>query len=454
MLRPTRARLLALRVLERVTRGGAYADLALSGALARSGLAPEDRALATELLYGTLRWRGRIDYLLGRVLDRDLEKVEPVVQSILRIGAYQIALMDHIPAAIAVDQMVRCARASGAARASGFVNGVLRRLVRECDTLIPPGLTTDPLSHLVHALSLPEWLAERWLQRFGPEEAAALASACNERPPTTLRANPRRTNREELAAALRDRYPAVEACEVSTLGLRLGKPIHAGQEATFRDGLWSIQDEASQAVIDLLDPQPGERVLDTCAAPGTKANAIAERVGEAGFVLATDRHERRLSLVGRESRRLGLANVRTRCLDASAELEQLRDRHTEAFDRVLVDAPCSGLGTLRRNPDARWRVRPDDPERLAETQRKLLERALPWVRPGGALVYSVCTFEPEECDEVVADFTAAHEGVRVLPKEELPRSLTPWLDDAGYLRSFPHRGGGDGFFAVRFEVSS
>jgi 16S rRNA (cytosine967-C5)-methyltransferase len=401
-----------------------------------------------------LRWRGRLDFLLSRVLDRDLEKVEPVVQSILRLGAYQIAMMDHVPAAAAVDQMVRCARTSGASRAAGFVNGVLRHLVRELDSIAPPSLEADPLSHLVHALSLPEWIAARWLRRFGAEGAAALGEACNGRPPTTLRVNCQRGSRSDLVDILRVRFPAVAPCAVASTGLTLGKPLHPGQETSFREGLFSIQDEASQAVIDLLDPQPGEHVLDTCAAPGTKANAIAERVGPGGSVVATDRHERRLSLVGRESRRLGLSNVRAHCLDASIELGQLRADHPEAFDRVLVDAPCSGLGTLRRNPDARWRVRPDDPERLAESQRKLLEQALPWVRPGGALVYSVCTFEPEECEEVVDAFLAAHDNVSLVPKSALPQTLAPWLDAAGYLRSFPHRGGGDGFFAARFEVTS
>ncbi len=448
--RPTRARLLTVRVLERVERGGAFADLALSAALARSGLTPEDRALATELLYGTLRWRGRLDFLLSHVLDRDLEKVESVVKSILRIGAYQIAMLDRIPAAHAVDQMVRCARAAGASRASGFINGVLRQLTRELEQIRFPDFETDPLGYIVHHLSLPEWIAVRWIDRHGAEETAALARAANERPPVTIRANPRRQSRDELADSLRERFPEIAACDVASHGLVLGGSLVPGKEPGFRDGCFTVQDEASQAVIDLLDPQVGDRVLDTCAAPGTKATGIAERIGDEGEVMAVDRHERRLALVGRDARRLGLDNLRARCLDATTKLAEVSDT---PFDRTLVDAPCSGLGTLRRNPDARWRVRSDDPERLAETQKKLLEAAAEQTRAGGVLVYSTCTIEPEE-NEAVVDvmLNAESSRLRLADPGRFPEALRPWLDERGFLRSYPHRSGADGFFAARFDV--
>lgn len=449
---PTQARLLALRVLERVERAGAYADLALHAALRRSRLAPSDRALATELVYGTLRWRGRLDFWLRPLLQRDFERLEPLVATLLRLGAYQIRFMERVPDGTAVDQTVRCARAVGAERATGLVNAVLRRLAAGRRRRTLPSLEDDPRAHLVHALSLPEWVAERLLEQFGPEEAARLAEAQNVVPPLTVRANPRRGDRAALLEELRERFPEARPCAVAPGGLVLGARGNPGLEPAFLDGRFTVQDEASQLVVALLDPQPGERVLDACAAPGTKTTAVAERVGDAGEVCALDRNARRLGLVGREARRLGLVNVTTREQDATLPLGPLAEG--PGFDRVLVDAPCSGLGTLRRNPDLRWRLRPEEPARLAETQRALLRRAAEAVAPGGVLVYSTCTFLPEENEEVVEAFLRETPGFRRVPAAELPEALGPVLDGAGALRCLPHRHGTDGFYAVRLERSA
>lgn len=445
---PTQARLLALRVLERVERARAYADLALHGAFQRSELTALDRGLATELVYGTLRWRGRIDYLLDRVLDRELGRLEPLVRAALRLGAYQILFSDRIPASAAVDQSVRCVRATGAERATGLVNAVLRRL-REQHASIPlPGLEEDPLGHLVHALSLPEWIARRWLADFGAEEAAALLRALNQVPPRALRANPLRCTREELLGELRERFPAAAPSRLAPRGILLGPRGDAGRDPAFLAGLCTIQDEASQAVVALLAPQPGERVLDTCAAPGAKATAAAEDVGPEGRVVALDRHGRRLDLLRRDARRLGLANVEVRQADATLPLPESFD---SAFDRVLVDAPCSGLGTLRRNPDARWRLRPADPGRLARVQGALLRSAARAVRRGGTLVYSTCTVLREENEEVVQDFLEGHPHFRIPDRRSLPEVVRPLVGEDGALRCLPHRHGTDGFFAVRME---
>jgi 16S rRNA (cytosine967-C5)-methyltransferase len=441
-----------VRVLERVDLARAYADLALHAALARSDLAPVDRALATELVYGTLRWRGRLDHLLGRVLDRDLEKLEPLVASILRVGAYQIVFSERIPASAAIDQSVSCARALGAERASGLVNAVLRRLAHELHALALPALAEDPLGHLIHALSFPAWLAERFLQRYGPEEAAALERALNEVPPRTVRANPRRVSRQQLLEELRTRFPNAVACRFAPEGVVLGRRGDPGRDPAFLEGRCTVQDEASQLVVTLLDPRPGERVLDACAAPGAKATAIAERVGETGRVLALDRNARRLGLLRRDARRLGLGNVRAAVRDAAEPLGELAAEGP--FDRVLVDAPCSGIGAVRRNPDARWRVRPGDVARLAEAQATLLRRAAEAVRPGGSLVYSTCTLLEEENEAVVGAFLAERPEFRTAARESLPAAVAPLVGDDGFMRCLPHRHDTDGFFAARLERSS
>ncbi|MCP4907895.1 MAG: 16S rRNA (cytosine(967)-C(5))-methyltransferase RsmB [bacterium] len=448
---PTAPRLIAIRVIERVQRAGAFADLALHHALVQSRMPPADRGLATELVYGTLRWRGRLDYLISKALDRDLAKLEPLVTSALRVGAYQLFFSDRIPANAAVDEAVRCVRAMGLERATGLVNAVLRRLARDGEGYTFPDLALDAKGHLVHACSLPAWLADRWLEQYGPEEAAKLARIMNEPAPVTVRVNRTKTTREALLPMLEEKFPEAALCHFSPDGIVLGHKGDIGQDASFVAGRMSPQDEASQLVVELLDPQRGERILDTCAAPGTKSAAIAERLNGEGFVLALDRHGRRLQLVGRGMRRLEIGGVATLERDATRSLLDLTEKEGP-FDRILIDAPCSGLGALRRNPDARWRLRPDDLTDLAKLQREILESAAAVLRPGGSLVYSTCTVTPEENESVIQGFMATRANWRIASRDEAPASLQSLIDEEGFLRLLPHRPechDMDGFFAVR-----
>jgi len=444
------ARAVALRVLERVESDGAYADLALRAALAHADLDARDRAFATELAYGTLRFRGRLDFLLGRVLDRPLDDLEPRVRRLLRLGAYQLVFCDRVPDAAAVSQSVRLARTSGMERASGLVNAALRRLAREHAAIELPALAADPIGHLVHALSYPKWIAERWIRAWGPEGAAAFARASNAAPPRTVRANRLRTSRASLLDELRARFPDAAPCRWAPDGIVLGRRGDPTRDAAFAAGLLTVQDEASQLVVELLDPQPGERVLDACAAPGAKTSAIAERVGARGRVVALDRHERRLGLVAKDAERLGLANVETAVVDAT-QADALPDAR---FDRVLVDAPCSGLGALRRNPDARWRVQPDSIETLASLQRAIVAAAATRLSPGGTLVYSTCTLTHEENEDVIDWLLAQDPTLARVERERMPASLAPLLDDDGALRTRPDRDDADGFHAARIERRS
>ncbi|MCZ7620541.1 MAG: 16S rRNA (cytosine(967)-C(5))-methyltransferase RsmB [Myxococcota bacterium] len=446
---PSEARALAFRVLRRVSDAGAYADLALRAELGRCTLPARDRALATELVYGTLRWRGRLDALLARVLARRLDALEPRVLDLLRLGAYQLVFCDRVPDAAAVSESVRLAHATGLGRAAGLVNAALRRLAREQATIALPALADDPLGHLVHVLSVPPWVATRWLARFGSDEAAALATALNQPAPRTLRVNRQRGSREALLAELRERHVDALPARFATDAIRLVGPADPARDPAFLDGRMTMQDEASQLVVELLDPQPGERVLDTCAAPGGKATACAERVGAEGLVVAVDRHERRLGLITRDAERLGLGNLRCVVADATRRLPD--ELAPGSFDRVLVDAPCSGLGAWRRNPDARWRVSADAPARLATVQLAILRRAVPLLARGGALVYSTCTLTPEENEAVIDALLTRTPELRRTPGRALPPLLAPLLDDDGTLRTWPHRHDSDGFFAVRLE---
>jgi 16S rRNA (cytosine967-C5)-methyltransferase len=445
---PTHTRLLALRVLERVARTGAYADVLLHSTLARSNLSAPDRAFATELVYGTLRWQGRLDFHLTRCLDQPLDKLEPLVASALRLGAYQI-IFAAVPNMAAVDESVRCVRAAGWERATGLINAVLRRLAREHAEMQLPRLEDDPIGHLMHGLSMPMWLAGRLIELFGAEDAARFAKASNEPPPLVIRANPRHGGVDELLPELVTRFPAAVACRYARDGIVLGRRGNASQDPAFADGRFTIQDEGSQLVVDLLDPKPGERALDVCAAPGGKATALAERVGSRGSVLALDRNRSRLDLVRRATRRLGL--TRLRCLERDASEPLAGIDPGGPFDRVLADVPCSGLGTLRRNPDARWRIQPEDPEELSKIQLAILREAAQMLRPGGALVYSTCTLLPEENEGVVDTFLGEFPGFARAGFESLPDNVKPLCDARGQLRCLPHIHDTDGFFAVRIE---
>ncbi len=443
-------------MLERVERARAFADLALHSALARADdvLTARDRAFATELVYGTLRWRGRLDYLLDQVSDRELADLDATLRTLLRLGAYQLLFTDRVPASAAVDQTVRLARAADLGRATGFVNAVLRQLARRVgegvkdeDRLPLPELARDPLAHLMHALSLPEWIAKRWLKAYGPVDAAALARASNAPPPLCARVNPLRAERQALLDELRARRPEASACTYALAGVQLGHHGNPESDPAFLEGRLTIQDEASQLVVVLLDPQPGERILDLCAAPGVKTTAIAEQVGPSGSVTAVDRNERRLGLVGRSCRRLGLENVVPLHADIRDEGFAPGQLPGAPFDRVLLDAPCTGLGTLRRNPDARWRLDPDDPARLARTQATLLKNAAAAVSPGATLVYSTCTITPEENEDVVQSLLASDATLELAHAQSEP--LSAFSDERGFIRTWPHRHGMDGFFVAR-----
>jgi len=446
---PTHTRLLALRVLERVSSAGAYADLLLHSALGRSTLNAPDRAFATDLVYGTLRWRGKINYYLSHFVDQDLSKLEPLVASTLQLGAYQLLCTERVPVSAAVDQSVRCIRAAGVSRATGLVNAVLRRLSLEHDKIALPSVHDDPTAYLTHALSLPRWLAERCIERCGVDGAVAFAKACNEPPPLTIRTNRARGDAGELLQDLLENFPNATACRFARDGIVLGRKGNPARDQGFLAGRFTVQDEASQLVVALLDPQPGERVLDICAAPGGKTTAIAERVGPSGSVVAVDRNTRRLDLVQRAVRRLGLTGIRTVARDATRSLAELAPEG--GFDRILVDAPCSGLGTLRRNPDAKWRVKPGDPARLTEIQRALVGNAATVLRPGGTLVYSACTVLAEENEEIARHFLHGSRNFAPTPKDAVPDEVKAVANPDGFLRTFPHIHDTDGFFAARFE---
>ncbi|HEY2925129.1 MAG TPA: 16S rRNA (cytosine(967)-C(5))-methyltransferase RsmB [Candidatus Eisenbacteria bacterium] len=441
--KPLGARELALQILVAVESRGAYSDRLLETRLKEVALAPEEAHLVTALVQGALRHRATLDHHLVFFSRENWGGLPAWIKGALRLGAFQILFMDRIPARAAVDESVELAKKYGHPGTAGLANAILRRLADgERAPLPDPG--SDPVAYLSTVHSHPRWIVERWMARLGREGAERLLEADNEEPHISVRPNLARGSRDEILARLRGEGFTPEPGRNGGPVWTLGGGFVPSRSGVFREGLISLQDEAEASVVLILDPKPGERVLDLCAAPGGKAAQIAEAVGKEGRVFALERHPSRARAL-RENLggRLRLQNARVVCGDGT------RPPFRAPFDRVLVDAPCSGLGVLRRRADARWRKEESSVLAMAALQPKLLEGAAPLVRKGGVLVYSVCSLEPEETLEVVESFLKAHPE---FAQEEVDRTLPAAFRSGGaHLNATPQRNGTDGVFAARFR---
>lgn len=445
---PSDARKTALDILLRVEEG-AFADLALNAVLEKSPrMDPRDRGLVTELVYGVLRTRGRLDFALSTFCKKPLDKVETKVLWLLRLGAYQIMELERVPEAAAVHQAVELARSEKLERATGFINGILRTLARQQGNIAWPAAQADAQGYLQHVLSVPRWLAKRWIRELGRDEAIALGESMLKQAPFSLRVNTLLMEREEFLRRLLDGGHEAHPCRFAPEGVILDKrgaaPLPGSEEGWFQ-----VQDEASMLIAHLLDVEPGQRILDVCSAPGGKTTHLAALVGDKARILALDLHPQRVELVVQGAKRLGCASIEARQWDMTLQPDFLGG---ELFDRILVDAPCSGLGVLRRNPEIRWRRQAPDISALADLQLTILTNAALHLRPGGHLLYSLCTLSAEETRGVVARFLGAHpEFVAEDLRNTAPPHWAPLFDGEGALCTTPHRCGGmDAFFATRF----
>jgi len=442
----TPARRIAAEVLMRVAQDGAFANLALDAALRQAGaLELRETALATELTYGSLRWQLQLDRALAAHSDRALEDLDEPVRVALRLAAFELLHHGKVPAHAAVNEAVELAKELKAGRAAGFVNAVLRKLAETRVPPPPPSREVDPVGHVAALTAHPRWMIERWSRWLGPSEAEKLAEANQQQAAAVVRVARRRGTPRQAQEALQKSGIESRPGKYSpdALVLASGAPPALDIEG-HAQGLFQAQDEAAQLVSLFAAPDRSARILDACAAPGGKACHLAE-IADQGSVLAVDLHARKASAIAETARRLGLENLEARAADVTVPIP---DVPLDSFDLVLLDAPCSGLGTLRRHPEVKLRRTPEDVDRLAQLQTRLLASVQRYVRPGGLLVYAVCTLTPEECDEQVQRFLAAFPQFRI---ERPPAGFPADCLDRDFLRTLPHRTGTDGFFAARLR---
>lgn len=447
------ARSAAYEILRKIDRHGVFADEAFDDFTRQTHLHKHDLSLAFDLVYGVLRHRGSLDWRINLVADRAIHKLPNSVAQTLRLGAYQILYLDKIPASAAVNESVKLAKITPGRHWVGFVNGVLRTL---CQTPIPPWpeISEDPVAALSVRYSCPPWLTERWIGRFGLEGAHRACRHAATIPPLTLRTNTLRCSPNILEARLIREGCQARRTTVSPVGIVIEKCGSLANFQPLQEGWCYVADEAAQLVPLLLDVKPGHRVLDACAAPGGKTTHIAAIMKNQGDIIAIDKNQKRLKVLEENCRRLGVHIITPILANIVENWNCVKEREDfkESFDRILVDAPCSGMGVLNRHPEGKWQKGPERLQDRGAVQNQILEHVWHLLRPGGVLVYSACSTEPEESIQVISRFCRAH-------PECYHEASTPWLPPLG--QSLVNQDGDlltmatpypmDGFFAARLR---
>lgn len=438
---PRQLAFLALRSVQK----GAFADVVVDRTLNQHELAANERRFFTELVYGTVRRQRTLDALVDQFSQKKTQV--PELRSILHLGLYQLRYLSQIPSSAAVNTTVELAKENGLAGLAGFVNGLLRQYVRQADGGRDPlQLPEDPVARLGILHSYPDWIVQIWLEQFGLAETEALCQWFNQPPTIDLRINPLQTTLETVEAAFQAAGVAARRIPPLPQALRLQGSVGAIQDLPgFTEGWWIVQDSSAQLVGYVVDPQPGDVVIDACAAPGGKTTHLAELMHDRGKIWACDRTPSRLRKLQANQQRLQLHAIQ-QCTGDSRDLPQFINQ----ADRVLLDAPCSGLGTLHRHADARWRQTPDSVQELAKLQAELLAHTATWVKPGGVLVYATCTLHPLENEQRIRSFLQTHSNWKIEPFDRNDLA-DPFLTPEGWLRISPPRHQMDGFFVVRLR---
>jgi 16S rRNA (cytosine967-C5)-methyltransferase len=432
----------AVKILNRVERSDAYLDRVLETEMRNTEMNELDKGLMNEIVTGVVRWQMKIDWVLTGFFHGNFTKAETNIKNALRVALYQILFLDKVPHSAAVNESVEFIKRLRGQKVADLVNGVLRNILRNLDNIRYPDFKENKIQHLAVVESHPTWMVKRWINRFGYDETKKLLVANNERPDLTLRVNRLKIDFNYFLSQLEQHQIQFTRSEYLDFFVRVKHMAGIGGSDMFRLGFFVVQDESAGLVVKLLDPKPGDRVIDLCSAPGGKTTYIGELMKNVGEIVAVDRYETRLNLVKNACQRLGIANAHYIAADAATV-------QTAPAERVLVDAPCSGLGVLAKKPDAKWKREPEDLVNLVQTQRAILENAAKHVKPEGVLVYSTCTTEPEENFELIKSFLTDHPEFSIEAAGQFVDSRIVSAD--GYIETFPHRNAMDGSFAIRLK---
>lgn len=448
-------RLTALEVLVKVEQSGAYSNLQLNKALQDAQLSRQDAALATELVYGTISRKLTIDYFLSKFVAKGLHKLQPWVHQLLRLSMYQLLWLDRIPEHAAVNEAVNIAKRKGHQGISSMVNGVLRNVLRNQHELDIKTIKLDGEAQTLSIrYSFPEWLVERWLKTYGFDVTEQILQSSNEPPHSSIRVNTMKTTVADTLQQLSDAGLKAEASAIAPSGINVFQGGHLASLEGFTSGNFSLQDESSMLVAEVLQPQPGMTVLDACAAPGGKSMHIGELMHGQGKLYSNDLHEHKRQLIEDQASRLGLSHIETMSGDATELASRLPH---QSFDAILLDAPCSGFGVIRRKPEIKWTKENSDVAAIAALQSKLLRAVSDLVKPGGILVYSTCTIAQEENELQVEQFLQENPNFELDPNWPKPilSSLHKQsiIDEHfnGQLQLLPQHAGSDGFFIARLK---
>ncbi len=425
---------------------GAYNNMALRRLLRQNGaMPPKDRALVTEIVNGTLRNLYYIDHVINQLSKTKTVKMKPWVLAVLRTAIYQMYFM-KIPDSAACNEAVKLIAERGLEPLKGFVNGVLRTVGREKENIALPQEGTAEFLNIQY--SHPLWLIKMWIAYFGYEETERLCSANNRPPDVTIRVNTLKTKKEVLKTDLEKKGTSVADGRLVSSALHLKKTADIGGLKAFTEGLFHVQDESSQLAVEMMSPQKGEAILDLCAAPGGKSFTIAEKMENVGRLVCGDIYEHKMELISQGAERLGITIIETIQQDATL----YNENYAQAFDRVLVDAPCSGLGLMGKKPDIRLKKNGDEIDHLVPIQRQILENGASYVKQGGILVYSTCTLCKKENEKNVECFLNNHpEFIAENITEYLPETLWQETAEKGYITLLPHKSNTDGFFIAKMR---
>lgn len=439
------ARSMAVKILTRVERTDAYLDKLIDFEIKTELLNDYDKSLLNEICHGVIRWMRRLDWFLNGFYRGNWEKCTPEIKNTLRVALYQILFLNKIPDFAAVNEAVEFVKKISTQKHADVVNGLLRTIIRTKEALVYPTREIDEIKYLGIMQSHPNWMVKRWIQRFGFDEAEKLAESNNKRPILTLRVNTLKTNKNEVVKRLEERQMTVRTCRHINyfITLRLMSKIYLDED--FRDGFYTVQDESAGLPSLLLNPSENDVVLDMCAAPGGKATHMAQMMKNCGKIYAVDKYDAKVRVMQKNAERLGVTNIEFIQDDnRSPQNEIFQGRN---FDKVLLDAPCSGLGVLSKKPEIRWKREPEDVLELTNLQKELLENASKLVKEGGVIVYSTCSTEQEENMDVINDFLEKHPEFSLDDASKFVDRVL--VNEKGCVETFPHRHGIDGSFAAR-----